>query len=52
MEAISIKLFRFTCLRCGHRWIPRGDRVPRTCPNRACHSPYWQTKRKIKKGED
>lgn len=31
-------MLRLTCLRCGHSWMPRVERV-RLCP--ACHSPYW-----------
>ena len=34
------------CMRCGHRWIPRGSKDPakgkvevRCCPK--CKSPYW-----------
>ena len=28
-----------TCLRCGHKWVPRKPMYPRVCPK--CHSPYW-----------
>ena len=38
------------CLRCGHRWLPRGKRrikdgliEVRVCPK--CKSPYWDIKR-------
>jgi len=27
---------KYKCLRCGHTWEPRGDRVPVACP--ACKS--------------
>ena len=44
------KLVRsYTCERCGHTWIPR-TADPRTCPNPACNSPYWQTARRVPKG--
>jgi hypothetical protein len=29
------------CLRCGWRWEPRRPDPPRQCPNRKCHSAYW-----------
>lgn len=31
------------CRRCGYRWTPRGNRnrLPVSCPNPACRSPYW-----------
>ena len=35
---------RLTCLRCGHRWIPRSDRMPTVCPK--CKSAYWSRPRK------
>jgi len=28
------------CLRCGHKWITKFDRKPKTCAK--CKSPYWQ----------
>ena len=27
------------CLRCGHDWASRMDRLPKVCPK--CKSPYW-----------
>jgi hypothetical protein len=35
---------RVTCLRCGHSWVPRGERVSQ-CPARNCHSPLWDVPR-------
>lgn len=32
------------CKRCGHRWVPRTEEQPLTCPN--CRSPYWDRPRK------
>lgn len=29
------------CRKCGYVWIPRGVERPKTCPNRHCHSSYW-----------
>ncbi len=40
MELINLK-----CKRCNHRWIPRKERIPKTCPK--CKSPYW-SRNKIK----
>jgi predicted Zn-ribbon and HTH transcriptional regulator len=39
-----IKLTTLKCKRCGHKWIPRQTKLPKTCPK--CHSPYWNTARK------
>ena len=38
-----IKLPRLKCLRCGHTWVPRREKPPKTCPK--CHSPYWNKPR-------
>lgn len=35
----EIKLPTFTCLRCGHIWIPRKTDYPRMCPK--CKSVLW-----------
>lgn len=40
----TIKLTTLTCLRCGHQWIPRKAKYPRSnfptaCPK--CQSWYW-----------
>jgi len=32
-----IKIHR--CLRCGHEWPSRLERLPKQCPK--CRSPYW-----------
>ena len=38
------------CLRCNYSWFPRiidgKVKIPETCPEKKCRSPYWQTKRK------
>ena len=34
------------CLRCQHEWFARRDGEPLMCPK--CHSPYWNTPRKVK----
>lgn len=36
-----IKLPRFECLRCGHKWHPAREEVPRSCAY--CKSPYWDS---------
>ena len=37
------------CLRCGHSWRPREDKLPTVCPNTKCKSPYWNKPRQTKK---
>jgi len=37
------------CLRCGHNWRPKSDKLPKVCPNPKCKSPYWNKPRKEKK---
>ena len=32
----------YTCKVCGHQWHPRKAALPEVCPNRKCHSAYWQ----------
>lgn len=44
-----MKLFKYHCVRCGHIWTPRKESKPVVCPNRACHSPYWQIPKQEKK---
>ncbi|MDD5081758.1 MAG: hypothetical protein PHU08_00150 [Dehalococcoidales bacterium] len=34
------------CTRCGHKWLPRTQEMPRFCPD--CNSPYWNKPRKVK----
>lgn len=36
-----------TCRQCGHSWANRNGRYPKICPNKKCHSMYWdEPKRK------
>ena len=38
------------CLRCGHSWLRRSlAKLPGTCPNPMCCSPYWNRPRKGEK---
>ena len=37
-NTMKVKL-KFACLRCGHKWNPRGEEVPLRCAY--CKSPYW-----------
>ena len=30
---------RYECLRCGYRWIPRIETLPKRCAR--CRTPYW-----------
>jgi predicted nucleic acid-binding Zn-ribbon protein len=34
---------QYTCLRCGHAWVPRSGAYPRQCPK--CGSAYWDRPR-------
>jgi len=45
----GIKLPEMNCLRCNHKWIPRKNSTPKVCPK--CKSPYWNTPKTNKKGE-
>ena len=38
------------CLRCGHKWRPRGESKPKSCPN--CKQYSWDTPKKEKKEDD
>ena len=46
----GLEVERLTCKRCNYSWFPRiidGQiKIPDTCPNKNCRSPYWQTPRK------
>jgi DNA-directed RNA polymerase subunit RPC12/RpoP len=44
MARVPITMMGFRCERCGHEWIPNGDKEPRVCPK--CHSPYWNRPKK------
>jgi predicted Zn-ribbon and HTH transcriptional regulator len=37
----EITRMKLTCTRCGHVWYPKGDKLPKTCANPKCKSPYW-----------
>lgn len=34
---------KLKCTRCGHEWIPRGNKLPTICPK--CKNPYWNRQR-------
>ena len=46
----AMEVEQLHCYRCNYRWFPRiinGEaKIPSTCPNKKCRSPYWQTPRK------
>jgi len=44
---IELKVKGYKCERCEHKWQPRKEDYPRTCPK--CKSPYWDKPRKEKK---
>jgi len=35
---MKVKIIKLKCNRCGHRWVPRKEKI-KLCP--ACHSPFW-----------
>lgn len=39
MPEEEVKIKKYICSRCGHKWIPREDKKPVICPK--CKSPYW-----------
>lgn len=48
ISAMKIKnIKKLKCLRCGYEWLPRKTDV-RQCPNRKCHSIYWDMPRLAK----
>ena len=46
----GLEVNKLTCKRCNHSWFPRiidgKVKIPDTCPNKNCRSPYWQTSRR------
>ena len=46
----GLEVNKLTCKRCNHSWFPRiidgTVKIPETCPNKKCRSPYWQTPRR------
>lgn len=47
-ETKKITLPILKCLRCSHRWYPRGEEYPKVCPK--CKSPWWNVpKKKVEK---
>lgn len=43
----KIVMTGYQCDRCGHKWAPKKDVLPKVCPK--CKSPYWDTPRQPKK---
>ena len=50
MPKKRLEVNKLTCERCNYSWFPRiidgKVKIPETCPNKDCRSPYWQTPRK------
>lgn len=46
----EITLKGFVCERCGHKWVPRENEIPRVCPK--CKSPYWNKPRKLERNRN
>ena len=46
----GLEVNKLICKRCNHSWFPRiidgKVKIPETCPNKNCRSPYWQTQRR------
>jgi hypothetical protein len=41
---VYVKVKKFTCLRCGHKWIKKdlyNEELPRECPAPGCRSVRW-----------
>lgn len=52
LRAPHLQELTLFCHRCGHIWVRRNlDRLPATCPNQKCKSPYWNRPRRAKKEE-
>ena len=53
MPKKELEVKQLTCLRCSYKWYPRvidgKVKIPETCPNKDCRSPYWRTKRRTMK---
>jgi len=52
MRKKALEIEQLYCFRCENRWYPRiidgKVKIPDTCPNKDCRSPYWRTPRKKK----
>ncbi len=44
MGKVKFEVEGYQCERCQHKWVPRGNEKPTSCPS--CHSPYWDKPRK------
>lgn len=42
---MKVKLTTFACLRCGHKWHPKQEKVPVRCA--FCKTPYWNTESRL-----
>lgn len=53
MSKKKLEVKQLICLRCSYKWYPRvidgKAKIPETCPNKDCRSPYWRTKRRTMK---
>lgn len=43
----KIKMIKYRCKRCKHKWFPRKEEKPIICPR--CKSPYWNKLKKSPK---
>ena len=48
MQTKLITVIQYICERCGHKWQPRGEKLPLVCPNGKCKSRYWAIPRRKK----
>jgi len=44
---IRVKIDKYVCERCGHKWISRIKTLPKFCPK--CKSNYWNIPKKEKR---
>lgn len=49
LKAVGEDKFTLTCLRCGAQWIRKGEKLPKSCANRECHSVCWDSFKTEKK---
>lgn len=41
LQPEPMRVERWTCVRCGHSWLPRIERPPLKCPD--CQSKRWRS---------
>lgn len=41
MKKMKVKIFKLTCAKCGHQWVPTQE-VIKMCPQRDCRTRLWE----------